>query len=50
MSKNPLNKKELKKIIKTTQSIEGYEQASSEVIKEAKNIREKYGIKVSTKR
>jgi hypothetical protein len=50
MSKNPLNKKDLKKIIKTTQNIEGYKEPSKEIIQEAKSIREKYGIKVSTKK
>jgi hypothetical protein len=28
MSKNPLNKKDLEKIIKTTQNIEGYKEPS----------------------
>jgi len=46
MSKNPLDKKELEKIIKITQNIEGYKEASKEVIAEVKTLREKYGIKV----
>lgn len=50
MSKNPLDKKDLEKIIKTTQNIEGYKEPSKEIIQEAKSIREKYGIKVSTKK
>jgi hypothetical protein len=50
MSKNPSIRKDLEKVIKTTQSIEGYNEASKETIKEAKSIREKYGIKVSSKR
>lgn len=50
MSKNPLDKKDLEKIIKTTQNIEGYKEPSKKVIEEAKSIREKYGIKVSPKK
>jgi len=46
MSKNPVDSKELKKIIRTTQKIEGYKEASAEVVKEVKLLREKYGIKV----
>jgi hypothetical protein len=48
MSKNPVNSKELEKIIKTTQNIEGYKEASKEVVKEVKILREKYGIKVQS--
>ncbi|MFK5986105.1 MAG: hypothetical protein QM479_11870 [Pseudomonadota bacterium] len=50
MSKYPLDKKELIKIIKTTQHIEGYADVSSKVVSEVKLIREKYGIKVSAKK
>ena len=50
MTKQPLEKKELTKIIKTSQNIEGYKDASSKVINEVKSIREKYGIKVSAKK
>ena len=46
MSKNPLDKKELAKIIKTTQNIEGYKEPSKEVVDQVKTLREKYGIKV----
>jgi len=46
MSKNPLDKKELEKIIKTTQNIEGYKEPSKEVIAQVKTLREKHGIKV----
>ena len=46
MSKNPLDKKELAKIIKTTQNIEGYQEPSKEVVEQVKTLREKYGIKV----
>lgn len=48
MSKNPIDSKELEKIINTTQNIEGYKEASSEVVKEVKQLREKYGIKVQS--
>lgn len=50
MSKNPLDKKDLEKIIKTTQNIEGYKKPSKEIIQKAKSIREKYNIKVSAKK
>ena len=46
MSINPLDKKELAKIIKTTQNIEGYKEPSKEVVEQVKTLREKYGIKV----
>ncbi|MEA3499107.1 MAG: hypothetical protein U9R16_08620 [Campylobacterota bacterium] len=46
MSKNPLDKKELEKIIKTTQNIEGYKEPSEQLKNEVKTLREKYGIKV----
>lgn len=48
MSKNPVNSKELDKIIKTTQKIEEYQEANKEVVKEVKLLREKYGIKVQS--
>lgn len=48
MSKNPINSKELEKIIQTTQNIEGYKEASKEVVQEVKLLREKYGIKVQS--
>ena len=50
MSKNPLNKKELEKVIKTTQAIEGYTNSNESSTKQAKALMERYGIKVSTKR
>ena len=42
-----IDKKVLKKVIRTTQEIEGYSEASSEVKKRTQNLRQKYGIKVS---
>ncbi|MFA5501854.1 MAG: hypothetical protein WC253_04365 [Sulfurovaceae bacterium] len=50
MSKNPINRTILKRTIKTTQAIEGYKEADSQIVKKAKMLREKYGIKVSVKR
>ena len=46
MSKNPIEKKELAVVIRTTQNIEGYKEANKEVVNEVKILREKYGIKV----
>lgn len=48
MSKNTLDKNILKKVIETTQQIEGYEKASKNIQKEAKDLRKKYGIQVSS--
>ncbi len=50
MNKNPLDKKNLEKTIKTTQNIEGYKKPSKKIIQKAKSIREKYNIKVSNKK
>ncbi|WP_164970281.1 hypothetical protein [Halarcobacter ebronensis] len=50
MTKRVLAKQNIKKIVATTQRIEGYSEASKKVKNEAKIIREKYGIKVSPKR
>lgn len=47
MSKNPVNKKIVSKVIEVSQAIEGYGSSKEETIKEAKALREKYGIKVS---
>lgn len=47
MNKNPINKKIVSKIIEISQAIEGYGSSKSETVKEAKALREKYGIKVS---
>jgi hypothetical protein len=49
MRKKSISKKYLKKIIKTTQSIEGYSEVNSEIVKMVSIIRNKYGIKVSSK-
>ncbi len=49
MTKKRLNQNVLKKVIKNTQRIEGYSEASIQVLKETKVIRKKYNIKVSSK-
>lgn len=50
MSKNPINKVILSQTIKTTQAIEGYNQADKQTIQKAQSLRAKYGIKVSAKK
>ncbi|QKF81751.1 hypothetical protein [Halarcobacter ebronensis] len=50
MTKKVLDKQNIKKIVDTTQHIEGYSEASKKVKDEAKIVRKKYGIKVSAKR
>ena len=47
MSKNPINKKIVSKIIEVSQAIEGYGVSKSETVKEVKALRQKYGIQVS---
>lgn len=47
MNKTPLNRTELKKIIQTTQSIEGYKPASTETIQRVQLLRQQYGIQIS---
>ena len=50
MSKNPINKKTISKIIQTTQAIEGYAVANEATVQEAQSLRKKYGIKVSARK
>lgn len=50
MSKNPINKTSIKKIIQTTQAIEGYANAKEATVEEVRSLRKKYGIKVSTRK
>ena len=47
MNKVPLNHAELKKIIQTTQAIEGYKPASAETTQRVQQLRQQYGIQVS---
>jgi hypothetical protein len=50
MNKKPLSKIRLKQIIRTTQAIEGYEPASSKIVKKIKQLRARYGIEVSPRK
>lgn len=47
MNNPKLTKKEIEKVVRITQEIEGYEPATKEIKEEAKKLREKYDIKVS---
>ncbi|HRF57009.1 MAG TPA: hypothetical protein PLV58_06400 [Campylobacterales bacterium] len=50
MNKTPIQKETLKKVIATTQNIEGYKEAGSEVVAKVKELKAKYGVKVSAKK
>lgn len=50
MRKIKLTKKEIEKIVRTTQALEGYEPATKEVKEQTKKLREKYDIQVSAKK
>jgi hypothetical protein len=50
MSKNPINKTLISSVIKTSQKIEGYISAPTGTVQRAKELKQKYGIKVSTKK
>jgi hypothetical protein len=47
MNKPPINLIALKKIINTTQAIEGYKPAPAEVIQKVQQLRQQYGVQVS---
>jgi hypothetical protein len=47
MNKTPINLTALKKVIHTTQAIEGYKPATAEVIQKIQQLRQQYGIQVS---
>lgn len=47
MNKPKITKKEIEKVVRTTQALEGYEPATKEIKEETKKLREKYDIKVS---
>jgi len=49
MSKNPINKKIISKVVKVSQSIEGYRESNQETMEKVKKLRKKYAIKVSAK-
>jgi len=48
MNKKPLNPDDLKKIIQTTQAIEGYKAATAEVIQKVQQLRRQHGLKALT--
>lgn len=50
MNKKALSRTELKKIIQTTQAIEGYKPATAEVVKKIQQLRRQYGIQVSPRK
>ncbi|MDO9048007.1 MAG: hypothetical protein Q7U66_09750 [Methylobacter sp.] len=50
MNKHSLNHTELKKIIQTTQAIEGYKPATAQVVQKIQQLRRKYGIQVSPRK
>ena len=50
VSKNPISAETLKKTIYTTQLIEGYQPANSEVVKKVQDLKNRYGIKVSPRK
>ncbi len=47
MNKKPISIIELKKIIQTTQAIEGYKPASLEIVEKVKQLRERYAVQIS---
>ena len=50
MNKKALGRSELKKIIQTTQAIEGYKPATTEVVQKIQRLRRQYGIQVSPRK
>lgn len=50
MNKSTFNKTELKRIIQTTQAIEGYKPASTEVVKKIQQLRQQHVIQVSPRK
>jgi hypothetical protein len=46
MNKNPLTPDELKKIVQTTQAIEGYKPASAEIVQKVQQLRRQHNIQV----
>lgn len=50
MNKKALGRSELKKIIQTTQAIEGYKPATVEVVQKIQQLRRQYGIQVSPRK
>lgn len=50
MNKNPISSSELKKIIQTTQAIEGYKPATAEIVQKVQQLRRQHGIQVSPRK
>lgn len=50
MNKKPFTADELKKIIETSQAIEGYKPATAEVVQKVQKLRQQYGIQVSPRK
>ena len=50
MSKNPLSKDKLNKVIHTTQAIEGYQPANNDIAEKVRELKARYGIKVSLRK
>lgn len=50
MNKTPLSDAELKRIIQTTQAIEGYKPATTDIIQKVQRLRQQYGIQVSPRK
>jgi hypothetical protein len=50
MNKATISTLELQKVIQTTQAIEGYKQARPDVVERVKQLRVRYGIKVSPRK
>ncbi len=49
MSNNDINRQIIEQVTRATQAIDGYKEANKEVVQKAKELRERYGIKVSAK-
>jgi hypothetical protein len=50
MNKKPFNLIALKKIIQTTQAIEGYKPAKEEVIRKVQQLKRQYDLQVSSRK
>lgn len=50
MSKTPLSKDKLNKVIHTTQAIEGYKPASNDTVKKVQELKARHDLKVSLRK
>jgi hypothetical protein len=50
VNKIPLSDIELKKIIQTTQAIEGYKPATADIAQRVQQLKQRYGIQVSPRK